>query len=50
MDEHRRGRDDRRHGRSRLIFAGILIIALLGLGLDACLRRLQRHLDPTMKP
>jgi NitT/TauT family transport system permease protein/taurine transport system permease protein len=33
-----------------LIFAGILIIALLGLGLDACLRRLQRHLDPTMKP
>lgn len=33
-----------------LIFAGIFIIALLGLGLDACLRRLQRHLDPTMKP
>lgn len=32
-----------------LIFAGILVIALLGLGLDACLRRLQRHLDPTMK-
>lgn len=32
-----------------LIFAGILIIALLGLGLDACLRRLQRHLDPTMR-
>jgi taurine transport system permease protein len=32
-----------------LIFAGILIIAALGLGLDACLRRLQRHLDPTMK-
>lgn len=33
-----------------LIFAGILIIALLGLTLDAGLRRLQRRLDPTMKP
>ncbi|MDQ2949753.1 MAG: ABC transporter permease [Acidobacteriota bacterium] len=30
-----------------LIFAGILIIAILGLTLDAALRRLQRHLDPT---
>ena len=26
------------------------VLLLLGLGLDACLRRLQRHLDPTMKP
>jgi taurine transport system permease protein len=32
-----------------LIFAGILIIAILGLSLDAALRRLQRHLDPTMR-
>lgn len=32
-----------------LIFAGILIIAILGLTLDAALRRLQRHLDPTMR-
>lgn len=29
-----------------LIFAGILIIAILGLTLDAALRRLQRYLDP----
>ncbi|SEB97376.1 NitT/TauT family transport system permease protein/taurine transport system permease protein [Rhizobiales bacterium GAS188] len=33
-----------------LIFAGILVIAVLGLGIDAGLRRLQRHLDPTMRP
>ena len=33
-----------------LIFAGILVIAILGLGIDAGLRRLQRHLDPTMRP
>ncbi|MEO8921708.1 MAG: ABC transporter permease [Caldimonas sp.] len=32
-----------------LIFAGILIIAILGLTLDATLRRLQRHLDPSMR-
>jgi NitT/TauT family transport system permease protein/taurine transport system permease protein len=33
-----------------LIFAGIAIIAALGLAIDAVLRRLQRHLDPTMRP
>lgn len=32
-----------------LIFAGILIIAFLGLTSDAALRRLQWHLDPTMR-
>ena len=32
-----------------LLFAATLVIALLGLGLDACLRRLQRLLDPTMR-
>jgi taurine transport system permease protein len=33
-----------------LIFAGILIIAALGLAIDAGLRRLQWRLDPTMRP
>jgi taurine transport system permease protein len=33
-----------------LIFSGILIIAALGLAIDAALRRLQWHLDPTMRP
>jgi NitT/TauT family transport system permease protein/taurine transport system permease protein len=32
-----------------LIFAGILIIAALGLAIDWGLRRLQRRLDPTMR-
>ncbi|SKA32121.1 NitT/TauT family transport system permease protein [Enhydrobacter aerosaccus] len=33
-----------------LIFSGILIIAALGLAIDAALRRLQWHLDPSMRP
>lgn len=33
-----------------LIFSGILIIAVLGLTIDAALRRLQWHLDPSMRP
>ncbi len=35
---------------TRLIFAGILIIAALGLAIDALLRGLQRRLDPTLRP
>jgi NitT/TauT family transport system permease protein/taurine transport system permease protein len=34
---------------TKLIFAGILIIAGLGLAIDAALRALQRSLDPTMR-
>lgn len=33
-----------------LIFSGILIIAVLGLAIDAALRRLQWHLDPSSRP
>ncbi len=39
----------KRTRRSGLIFAGILIIAMLGIAIDALLRLLQRRLDPTMQ-